>query len=426
MTEKKTRILSCLSSFVFGVGVGVGGYRIAQTITNKSSVEIEQHISADNGGMLLSEETADSSIKLMSAKIAPTAYAENGISPQAESAYTLTATVEPANAFNKKVDWSIKWNASGAWCEGKTVTDYATITPASDGALTANLSCLAPFGNQIIVECMSRDNASAKATCTVDYQKKVSGLNVTFKGAEVSELQFSRDYRARSFVSGRGFSNVVTDGLTFTENTAAFYVELEEGVGTISAKVNSVSMTVAHPSVLFERRSSTKYNNYAVDDSNISTKYLVGSSSGRLYIDGVSGFYNDSVSVNASGKYVFDYNFLCNKDSFWSLLSLDRATIGDSYTSEILRHHDGVGRSYPDILLLVSVSGDNFSYGYNQYNFKSVDGYDDWGTELGYVEGHSDYKLLELEGIYGFKADLSALKTKVASVSVDNNSVVFD
>lgn len=100
-------------------------------------------------------------------------YAANGVSVQAESAYKLTATITPADAANKAVDWTIAFkNASSIWATGKTVTDYVTVTPSSDGALTAVVENVAAFGEQIVVTVTSRDNTSATATCTADYQQR--------------------------------------------------------------------------------------------------------------------------------------------------------------------------------------------------------------------------------------------------------------
>lgn len=187
MTGRKTQILSCLLSFVLGVGIGVGGYRVAQEIISKSPIEIEPQISADNGGMLLPEETAGNGMKLMSAKIAAEDYEENGITPQAENAYTLTATITPSYASNKTVDWKLEFSdASSAWASGKTVTDYVTITPSADGALTASLVCVQDFGEPIIVTVTSRDNPSASASCTVDYAKKVVALKMRTNAPNLS------------------------------------------------------------------------------------------------------------------------------------------------------------------------------------------------------------------------------------------------
>lgn len=87
---------------------------------------------------------------------------------------TLTATITPADATNKKVDWSVAFkSASSTWAKGKTVTDYVTVTPTSDGALTATVACKKAFGEQIIITVKSREVSEISATATVDYEKKL-------------------------------------------------------------------------------------------------------------------------------------------------------------------------------------------------------------------------------------------------------------
>ena len=104
--------------------------------------------------------------------IAPTAAAANS--------QTLTATVSPAEASNKTVDWSIAWkNASSSWATGKTVTDYVTVTPTSDGALTATVQCLQAFAEQVVVKVTLRADTSISATCNVDYRKKLESVSYT-------------------------------------------------------------------------------------------------------------------------------------------------------------------------------------------------------------------------------------------------------
>ena len=128
------------------------------------------------GGMLVGEST-ENGISLMSKKITKADYAAYGVSPFAESAQILTATVEPSNAKDKAVDWSIGFvNANSEWATGKTVTDYVTITPESDGALTATVECLQAFGEQIQVTVTHRNNEKATASCTVDFAKKLLGM----------------------------------------------------------------------------------------------------------------------------------------------------------------------------------------------------------------------------------------------------------
>ena len=69
-----------------------------------------------------------------------------------ESAYdsvTLHATVKPDDAEDKRITWvAIFKNPESAWATGKTVTDYVTVTPQSEGSSVATVKCLQPFGNR--------------------------------------------------------------------------------------------------------------------------------------------------------------------------------------------------------------------------------------------------------------------------------------
>lgn len=144
-------------------------FAIVQSVPKKV---VGGELAADEGGVIIGV-TEECGIKLLSETISPAAYSAYGISAQAESAKTLTATVEPSNAQNVEVDWSVSWvNAESEWATGKTVTDYVTVTPVSDGALTANLACLKAFGEQVKIICTYRSNKNVTAECTVDYSKK--------------------------------------------------------------------------------------------------------------------------------------------------------------------------------------------------------------------------------------------------------------
>ena len=175
------KILSLFLALIIVAGVitGVVFWQKGNIVFNP--VEQEQpNDEEDDGGAVINEGESNG-IKLMSAKIAPENYADYGISPMAETAYQLTATITPENATNKAVDWTIAFvNAESEWATGKTVTDYVTVTPTADGALTANVECLQAFGEQVRVTVTSRDNTSVKATATVDYTEKLSSVKATF------------------------------------------------------------------------------------------------------------------------------------------------------------------------------------------------------------------------------------------------------
>ena len=141
-----------------------------------------------SSGMQL-ENAEDKGISVTSAEISPAEYDDYGIMPIAEKAYTLTATVN-GDATTKAVDWTVAFqDPASAWATGKTVTDY--VTASSTGALTATVQCLQPFGEQILVSAVSRDNPTAKATCTCDYLKRLVGADITMT-SDKSEHSITR------------------------------------------------------------------------------------------------------------------------------------------------------------------------------------------------------------------------------------------
>ena len=132
----------------------------------------------ENGGMVLPDESVGTGMKLMSAKIAPEDYADYGIMPTAESAQKVTAVIVPDNATNQAVDYTVEWvDPASEWSTGRTVTDYVTVSQGYDGALTATVTCVQAFGEQINVRVTSRDNPEATATLSVNYVKKIDSVD---------------------------------------------------------------------------------------------------------------------------------------------------------------------------------------------------------------------------------------------------------
>ena len=167
--------IAIVLAFVAIAAAFVGIFSDGFTNWDKFKPEEEQTETAGLGGMVVGE-SAGSGMKLMSTTISAADYDDYGISPMAETAYLITASVTPADAFDPEVDWSVAWaNSSSAWASGKTVTNYVTVTPTSDGALTANVECLQAFGEQVIVTATSRDNPSVEGSCTADYMQRYLG-----------------------------------------------------------------------------------------------------------------------------------------------------------------------------------------------------------------------------------------------------------
>lgn len=166
-------ILAVVFSLLFAVTVFAG-------CTSFEDSQLPSNNNQTNGGMVMNDNIVGNGIMLLSTPIPLAQYAEYGIAPVAETAKQLTATITPADATNKEVDWSIAWkNANSTWAQGKSVTSYVTVTPTSDGALTANVSCLQAFGEQIIITVTTREYAEINATCTVDYKQKYLGTSTS-------------------------------------------------------------------------------------------------------------------------------------------------------------------------------------------------------------------------------------------------------
>lgn len=236
------KILSLFLALIIvaGVIVGVVFWDRGNIVFNP--IEQEQPNDEEDDGGAVIEEGESNGIKLMSAKIAPENYDEYGISPMAETAYQLTATITPSDATDKTVDWSVSFvNPSSAWATGKTVTDYVTVTPTSDGALTANVENLQAFGEQIKVTVTSRDNAEATAECVVDYVKRVTGISVELAyQAETINVNSSSE----ETVIPSSFANLHCSGVTSVEGVGTLsdeftYTVKIKGSSTVANAINS-------------------------------------------------------------------------------------------------------------------------------------------------------------------------------------------
>lgn len=187
------------------VGVLSNGFKNWDNI--KPPAQEEPNSPEDNTtkGEASIENGESAGIRLMAMKIPVADYKTYGVSVQAETAYTVTATVYPADAANQKVDWSVSFaNASSTWASGKKVTDYVTVTPSSDGALTAVIQNVAAFGEQIIVKTTSRDNAEAYATLNVEYLQRTTGYTLTLNDKTYSTTGTKTNSVTPDFSVGKG------------------------------------------------------------------------------------------------------------------------------------------------------------------------------------------------------------------------------
>lgn len=199
----------------------------------------EEKLENSGGGEVSTEAGVSHGIKLAAVKLASSEYEDYGVSPLAETAYTLTATITPADAANKAVDWTIAFkNASSTWATGKTVTEYATVTPSSDGALTAVVENVAAFGEQIVVKATSRDNTDAYATCTVEYLQRTTGYTLTLDGKTYSTTGATTNSATPTFATAKSASATVK-----VDKSTVYTRANTDSVGYISVKPTAAFKT---------------------------------------------------------------------------------------------------------------------------------------------------------------------------------------
>lgn len=218
--------------------------------------------SADEVGanMLLTPNKSNAAIKITSVRLSEvldepalmTYAADNGISAQAASnVQRLTATVTPADAANKALDWSVAWlNASDTWAAGKTVTDYVTVTPTADGALTADVACNQAFAAKIQIKAVLRDASDLFDTCTVDYVQKITGVNFRMQYAEGSNtmdwsLTPANLNPSVDFYKGTLSAQVLGLGLCHASNTTLTVSEVKSSVYTKAASYYGTQYSIA-------------------------------------------------------------------------------------------------------------------------------------------------------------------------------------
>lgn len=188
---------------------------------------------------------------------------------QSIKSVTLKATVKPSYATNQKVDWNVAFvNSSSTWANGKTVTDYVTVTPTTDGALTANVSYFAAFGEQIKITVTSRNNPDATATCILDCQKVVASVSVRLVPSSGTTVTLSNTNIGT-------VTSTIVGGTTYTPT-----VMVTESVGTLSSEYKITKSYVAlrddFYSALGLTYDQTWYNiNRCVEDSKLATSLLV-------------------------------------------------------------------------------------------------------------------------------------------------------
>lgn len=183
--------------------------------TNRWQVTPDEPAQEENYDGSIIEETTSDGVSLMSTKIATADYAEYGISPLAETAYTLTATVfdedGSSSGIPQNVTYTAEWkNPSSEWANGKDVNDYYQVT--STGINTATATCLQAFGEPVTITATSYFNPEAYCTWEANYVKRVENITATINSDSI-EIANEYDFSDIQVTYGTG---TVTGEVSFT------------------------------------------------------------------------------------------------------------------------------------------------------------------------------------------------------------------
>ncbi len=262
-------------------------------------------------------------------KIAKLSMASTIISPLSESAgeqktvsKKIQAIIEPSTAKDVTVDWSVEWGEK----QNGAVTDYLTVTPDSDGSLSATVTCKQPFTGEIVVVCVTRQGGYV-ATCTVTYAGQPTEIIITGDTQETDGA-----YRF-----GIG-------------NTYEYAVELSNPFGSVGEKFNNVTVSVTGVGQVilgYMEHFQTQNKDKWYDASDTTVEYdslkdaLISASyaNGKLTIktlSAVEDFYRGTGRMDGGGTIFYEGKFRSYVSECYFNVTLTEQNSGCSKTIKVV------------------------------------------------------------------------------------------
>lgn len=254
ITHKKTDAIKWIVVFVL-VAVLLVGTVVSLVIGIQNGKRTETPPAQTESGMLVTPDETSGAVRL---SVMPLS-ANGGINQLSENSYTVTATIQPASAL-QKANWSVAWKNNGSsWAMGKTVTDYVTVTPTEEGALTATLNCVKAFSEQVILTVSAVANENKTATCTVDYQQRLNVNSLSLGGTVLSTdtghflAQFNKthlmeiDYTLSDgtipYLGKAEYNEFICAGIAFTDEFIAAYNAGNGSLDDITRKMKRANLS---------------------------------------------------------------------------------------------------------------------------------------------------------------------------------------
>jgi len=244
-------------------------------------------------------------ILLRSARIASEQYEDYGIDAQANTAYSITATVNE-DAADKSVIGSVHWkDDSSTWATGKNINDYVTLNQTTEYGLNFTLTVKQAFGEPVMIKVASCMDSGIYGTAQVDHLKELKSFKAVLNpsyGTDIGRINVGENMNTvqitPNFGEGTVEGTISNYKTTFTTN-AYFRTELKKRLdaGSIGSytPANKIVVTGKDFKINWQGGSVIGTNNIVVDKG-----LVVGGGAPPNVI--VNNFIVQSGATNASGS----------------------------------------------------------------------------------------------------------------------------
>ena len=353
-------VLTAVLGVVFGMNHSSEDLNVSKDMSNQDNVVVSA--TEENGIMLTSG-------------VATTA-------ADGSTTRTLTATFTPENAVGLLLDWSVSFaNPESDWAKGKSVSDYVTVIPASDGANVAQVTCKQPFGESVKVRAALRSDSEIYAECSVDYVKRVLKFDMCFDN--YTQVYFGSDTTDREYVFGQS-------------SRLVYKMTSETGKGSLG-KI-SMDLTYSIGSYATNRESGNPQTYYPLC-------HVTKIEHSQEYIDALktTGVFKSDLTVQSMYYTDGDNSSKILSGANLPLTMLNSSSLYNEGTTLTSRRNACV-------TALRSMGDKPFMY---------------ITVKIGYATALESLGFTDEEHVIPLYADMDSLMTFADSVSLDNNSIVF-
>ena len=254
MKVKRAISVGLVAAIAFTGIASLSAWLIKKNTQVNNSTNIE-NVFTGNGGMEI-ENGQGSSIRMMSTTLKPKQYASYGVSEQAESAYTIEATIVPEYMDNfVALEWTAEFqNPDSEWAMGKNVSDYIKITPTGTLSHQATVECLQAFGGVIVIKAISKDDANIFGACTCNYINRYASINAELDDGTLITLDQAHGYNFAFESTNKGKGNIYITGAqgaigTKESSTFTLTMQIDE---VLERHLHDVGFTIKSTSVTYD------------------------------------------------------------------------------------------------------------------------------------------------------------------------------